>query len=522
MTEQTMTPDHKFLKLVDAYCNNVLDAQSARQLTEILESDAASRRQFIEYVDLHNELYDHIRLEDYDLNVVLNRLDDDEAGMKRLHRRHMMLASLASCVLCSMLLVSVGYWYIQYAYYFGELLAIANGQLTFRDEPLTVNDRLGFGRLTLNDGAATIEIAGRTRFLMSAGSEVEILSRSSMRLTKGNISVQTGGRQIDILVGERKLTNLGTEFSVSLPEGRNSEVQVIQGALSVGNQEKSDSSMASSHISSGQGAAMGTRKGETIDSLPFNPCTFLSPTELVETIDKFESSRIAHSLREMKLNRAEGLVLRHSFEDVTLSSKLALNQAEGKLSFGEGKIIDATPTPGRHPHANAMHFRGGSFEDRIELTPEDSAHLDATRPMTVLMWVRAERFEHRFSRLISRGRGSELSWAIWFRRQDRVLGLGYGPTQPDNIVADVPIVDGKWHQIAFTFDPTVDGKTNISFYFDGELVNQTAAKTISTTAPLVIGSCQEGESWNGFTGDIDEVSIFNRVLPAEELQQLMQ
>ncbi len=519
MTNPTSSPDLPTLELFDAYCTNTLDSQSADELTKLLKSSAPNRRHFVEYVDLHNELYDHVRFEELDMRRLLRSLDTSEKDARRLHRRHLMMASLTSCLLCTLLMATVGYWYIQYAYFFGELLAVADGQLTFQNEPMEVNETLGTGRLSLADGAATIEIGGKSRFLMSAGSEVDILSRNALRLNRGNVSIQTGGRKMTVYAGDRILTNLGTDFSVSMANGSPSELHVVDGAIAVNSPENSDKA-SSSQVSGHKSVSLRGAKGSKVEDLPYNPCAFMSPTQLVETVDSYRSSQIAQQIRELKKNRADGLVLRHSFEDVTLSSKVVLNQAEGKLAFGAGEVVLSQPTPGRYPHSTALHFRGGSQEDRVELSQEDSARLDATKPMTVLMWVRVERFEHRFSRLISRGRGEELSWAIWFRRSDQVLGLGYGPGKDDNLVADVPIQDGKWHQVAFTFRPTGDGTSRICFYFDGKLINQTDnAVTLSTTAPLLIGNCQEDDSWNGFAGDIDEVAIFNRALSEEEIRQ---
>ncbi len=76
----------------------------------------------------------------------------------------------------------------------------------------------------------------------------------------------------------------------------------------------------------------------------------------------------------------------------------------------------------------------------------------------------------------------------------------------------------KWTHVVVTYDNVATGK----IYVNGVLNNSKTNFTVSrgdTTAPLLIGSNSNNPNSN-FNGKIDDVRIYNRVLSAQEIQQL--
>lgn len=101
--------------------------------------------------------------------------------------------------------------------------------------------------------------------------------------------------------------------------------------------------------------------------------------------------------------------------------------------------------------------------------------------------------------------------------------LQWENTQADNhfahLSSGVIVPEASWHHVAITFEsPTVH------FYLDGLLINTAATPEPlirASTQPLYIG-CRynDGGVKGAFQGCIDEVRIYNRALPASEIQQL--
>ncbi len=82
--------------------------------------------------------------------------------------------------------------------------------------------------------------------------------------------------------------------------------------------------------------------------------------------------------------------------------------------------------------------------------------------------------------------------------------------------------DGKWHHYVLTYDGSSSG-IGAKFYVDGQSKSTTIVRDQSTGAltntTLYIGQ-RAGTSPSFFSGSVDDVRIYNRVLSASEAQQL--
>src|SRR5437867_7450007 len=92
------------------------------------------------------------------------------------------------------------------------------------------------------------------------------------------------------------------------------------------------------------------------------------------------------------------------------------------------------------------------------------------------------------------------------------------------ISAGRPINDGVFHHVAF-----VRRGTNIVFYIDGVLDVATnlltgATTRINNTANLTVGRsvCVGVDGTSPFTGQLDEISVYNRALSANEIAAIYQ
>ena len=81
------------------------------------------------------------------------------------------------------------------------------------------------------------------------------------------------------------------------------------------------------------------------------------------------------------------------------------------------------------------------------------------------------------------------------------------------------LTDGQWHHLVITSDRDKDGIC----YIDGREVGRVSIGAISSQANYVKPTrLVLGASTNGFAGDLDDVAIWNRVLPADEIAGLYQ
>ncbi len=84
-------------------------------------------------------------------------------------------------------------------------------------------------------------------------------------------------------------------------------------------------------------------------------------------------------------------------------------------------------------------------------------------------------------------------------------------------------ISRRWHHVMMTYDGS-SAAAGVRLYIDGQAVQTAIAgdlltETIKNKVPLLIGSRQERDS---FQGAIDDVCIYNRSLSSEEVQQLFQ
>ncbi len=320
----------EFFSLLDQYCAGILDEASSERFVALLESDQNYKRTFVEYVDLHAELYDQVSLVDNDFDIphLLDVIDDANVDLKRKSRRDVTLAAFSSSLLCTLVLVLGGWFWFDYTYHFGKVLAINEGRLVYREESRAVDQRLGLGRLAMEDGAASIKLNDKVSVLLESGSEVDILSRYRIRLLKGHISVETDGGKIEVLVGKQHLKNLGTSFALSHDNSNPSELHVVDGAIMLKSSGEQPKSELSSRFDAGEAAAV--TDDAPPERLPFNRSEFISAAEFTTSVQSGVVTAAMHQLSEHRRNRSKGPVLRHSFEEGRKGDGYVLSPAHGR------------------------------------------------------------------------------------------------------------------------------------------------------------------------------------------------
>ncbi len=192
--------------------------------------------------------------------------------------------------------------------------------------------------------------------------------------------------------------------------------------------------------------------------------------------------------------------------------------AQDRSGFGHhGTVSGATLTEDRFGNANsAYHFDGNDFimlSGRI--TPEF---------FTLSAWMRTTSNSSK-SMVVIRNR-----WYAWnmgldgFYDSERAY-FGNNITPANVLVSgssspDLALNDGEWHHLATTFDGDM-----LRGYVNGEVVYESDPLPAGSTTRYInlsaVGIGRDGDNNDfHFTGDIDDVQIYNRGLTSEEVLAL--
>jgi hypothetical protein len=161
---------------------------------------------------------------------------------------------------------------------------------------------------------------------------------------------------------------------------------------------------------------------------------------------------------------------------------------------------------------NALRFDGNDF-----ISIKDSASLRPAK-LTVSLWVRSPQSPGAFKYLISKGsqQCTTASWGIGTGNNGGLQAYVWdGNNQiPSGGAEPAQIWDGKWHNVTLTYDGS-----SAQMFIDGKSLGKSPASPATivynlpngdpdTTLGGYVGSCDLL-----FTGDLDQVMIFNQVLP---------
>lgn len=178
------------------------------------------------------------------------------------------------------------------------------------------------------------------------------------------------------------------------------------------------------------------------------------------------------------------------------SAKNNNGTAIGSVSMVEGKIGKA-----------------GSFGGNGYVNIPSSSTIDfATNDFTVSAWIKSTQGDR-----VVLGKYSGRGWGLYVYSTAGIDFFGYGSPPNDARKDATPLFDGSWHLVTGVYDFSGDSLT-ITSYRDvsavgtntvttGSLANSSAAFQIGTYA-----------SYNPpFTGQIDDVRIYNRVLSLDDV-----
>ena len=255
--------------------------------------------------------------------------------------------------------------------------------------------------------------------------------------------------------------------------------------------------------------------------------TFAYADEL-EISDDYRRWRERSEIRR----RDPDLVAYYTFEESDATgdqSGLLHNKASGSRGSFDGRLgngVDPSTRPrwtvGRWPHKGALRL-DTSLQQRVFVGDWSKAGID--REITVAAWFRPMGDQSSRTLVSVWSQNSEV---FHFSTRERGLALRLSNDGiPGHGLAFLQAADGKpiarregWVHVAFTL---IAGGGPVRLYKNGESIDlggatYTPSALPRSIEPLMIGGKSGGGS--GFTGLIDELSIYRRALSAKEIARL--
>ncbi len=206
----------------------------------------------------------------------------------------------------------------------------------------------------------------------------------------------------------------------------------------------------------------------------------------------------------------EGLVLALTFDEVGAPEDLSDDPADvainGKLAWAPGE------------KGQAVEFDGNNA-NLVEISHADK--LAGMTAMTITAWFQTRDVADAegmsiMSKRLAWQQGDAYNLFIWTGQTVRARVNGAG-----EIVTTTAIQDDTWYHIAYVFDADA-GAEAVKLILDGVVETVGAhpgPEVIADESPVWIGELDpnRGFAWNGL---IDEVTMWNRALSEEEIEEL--
>jgi len=156
-----------------------------------------------------------------------------------------------------------------------------------------------------------------------------------------------------------------------------------------------------------------------------------------------------------------------------------------------------------------------SFDGIDDVVITGDIDMPSSNLFSVSVWIKTNREQ------LSNGSGYVVSkdqyvgsspYNIWVQ-----MGTNYvrSTTQGTSTNNGVSIKDNSWHHVVITFNQTL-----MSLYVDGVFKNSATVVHTANDESFSIGSSEAGSNYRPYSGEIDEVKLFNKTLSLAEIMTL--
>ncbi len=206
---------------------------------------------------------------------------------------------------------------------------------------------------------------------------------------------------------------------------------------------------------------------------------------------------------------------------ISLAHAESITGLVGHWSLDEADGTTASDASSNHANATLIGFpadnsqwttgvNGGGLSMTASRTLSINSSANFNNGLTFAAWIKFDQF----GTIISKGSGV----AGWMNLQVYINHLWFGKDGATDLGSRTPalIFTGQWYHVAMTWTGQPES-SSVSFYINGALVG----KDIQTNGVSLIADPNKPIILGPFTGNLDDVYIYNRALSAQEVVDLI-
>ena len=382
--------------------------------------------------------------------------------------------------------------------------------------PTELGSLLGPGSMKLLEGYAQITFDEGARIIVEAPAEINLENnnRAFLQLGKLSATIPTQARGFTINTPSVSMVDLGTEFSVLVTEDGSSDIHVFKGKVSLmaGKLGKMIGKLydtVEQIVEAGQAKRVLAGSSEILD-IQFGETAFVRNTPSPYELAIRQSKPVAY----------------WSFDEGSEESDRSIQY------FGNSAIEPLGPDLGDGKTNYGLKLNGNNSH----VLAEDMTSNWAKTGFSLVLWVRPDTtarqniivnadqdgpFAHYSRQLFVNSQGKFAFWMLVWEPE-----LGEVEGEPVTLTSSIVLQPGKWYHVAVT----VGSNGDMSLFVNGTEQHKLLPVELSLHVNpernrIYIGSAACGENddrelMRSFTGGLDEIARYNRVLSPPEIRRL--
>jgi hypothetical protein len=208
----------------------------------------------------------------------------------------------------------------------------------------------------------------------------------------------------------------------------------------------------------------------------------------------------------------------YTFDESTIAGDQVKNVARATGGLFNLKIAGPEITSGRFPGKKALRFNPQSAQQHAQISAAESNLLHLESMFTIAVWFKVDQFDRLNQTLIAKG---DTGWRIRRNLSSNSLGLQFmSDTSDVQLNGTREVNDGRWHLFVASRSPELN---KLWIYLDGNLDCTLSAQATpaKNDNPIWIGGISEADQGkSSFSGWIDEVAIWRKVLDQDQVREL--
>jgi hypothetical protein len=509
----------EMMELLDAHRDGGMSAGQRARLRQLLASDPAARRVFVEE-QLLEVAFDLERSGAFEV----------PADIRPTPTRRSRLAREWRWAVAAVVIFSVG---IGLGGLFGRVkLAVGDGSREPMDDGIALltqsvdavwrgdcqpqaGDILAAGKLELESGLVQLDFYSGARLILDGKGTLEIVSASQAVCHSGRLRalVPPQARGFSVLSPRFRLVDLGTEFGMEIGGDGSGNVQVFDGEVELHENDQVH------RLFEGDGL-LWTKVGDKVE-IEVNPSGFPSSHDLDDRIKERSAQRFA-AWQQWNESLADDtrVAVRYDFQDDTDYLR------DSASTQSHGLILGCERSHGRWAEKSALEFKRPSDRVRVDLPGTFDT-------LTLMAWIRVDALPNRRQALLltDEYQVGRVHWQIGPEGELRLgarLNSSISPISPGyaSPILFTPARLGMWNLLCSTYDRQAGW---VQHFFNGRKVS---SHKLTVDLPWTIGAGDIG-NWSkplerknrpnpvrNFVGRIDELTVWNTALTADEIYQI--